>query len=271
VGILELETKPRDAERMLGELLGQAQDPVESASLLQMRANLFARWCRWNDAIADMEKGLFFSPTNHSFYYQLSGLLIQTGDLDGYRKNCQRELAQFRGTADLGTAHQMAKDSLILPDSGVDLALAFACADTAIALGTNDWAWPSHFHFTKGLAEYRQGRFDRAAAWIEKMSFGEGQGTDCFLVEANAVLAMARFRMNQDAEARAALAKATNLSAETIPKLDRSDGNIGADWLDWIFAKALLAEAKGVVQGADGERAGTGKPASGTPPESGNR
>ncbi len=141
----------------------------------------------------------------------------------------------------------MAKDCLILPDSGVDLGAVSAWADTAVMAGKDSDRLP-WFQLCKGLAEYRQGYFVSAADWIQKAlttSVGDPDEGD---LQAYMVLAMAQYRSKQTAEARAALAKGVEIAETKLPKLDSGDFGRRWRWIDWIIAHALMREAKAMIQ-----------------------
>ena len=140
----------------------------------------------------------------------------------------------------------MAKDCLILPSSGkADLETVTKMTDTAVAAGTNHWAF-TYFQFAKGLAEYRQGRFSSAVEWMQKVlaKAGEDSNRD---VQAHMVLAMARHQLKRPDEARAALAKGVEIAETKLPKLD--NGDLGGSWNDWIIAHSLMREAKMLIEG----------------------
>jgi TPR repeat protein len=240
------------AFRVVGEdfLVPTGDMPEMMAGLFHARGKLCAQYSQWKAAIADMQKAIDLVPTNHETCYELSALLIQAGDLEGYRTNCHREVAWFSGTKDPHTAHRMVKSCLARDDSGVAPEQTSEWADTAIRLGTNDWAWPSHFQFTKALAEYRQGHFASATEWIQKWSPREGTDRDYFEAEVGAVLAMARQRLGQSAAAREALERALRAAGPALAMLDDGRRDLGPGWLDWIFAKCLLDEAKAIVGNA---------------------
>jgi hypothetical protein len=66
-------------------------------------------------------------------------------------------------------------------------------------------------------------------------------------VEACAVLAMARHQVQHADQAKLALAQAIELADTKLPKLD--SGDIGGGWIDWIFAHAVLREARSLIEG----------------------
>jgi tetratricopeptide (TPR) repeat protein len=212
--------------------------------VLSGRASARARMGRWKEAAADYSRLVDFEPQNSMAYHALASLLVQSGDLRGYRLHSAQELARFAGTTDPYIAHHMAKDCLILPDSGVDLSAVGAWADTAVTAG-KDNGW---FQICKGLAEYRQGKFVSAADWMQKgltQSVGEPDEGD---LQAYMVLAMAQYRSKHTAEASAALAKGVEIETK-LPKLDSGDFGLRWRWIDWIIAQALMREAKALIEG----------------------
>jgi hypothetical protein len=61
--------------------------------------------------------------------------------------------------------------------------------------------------------------------------------------------------LKQTDEARVAFAKGAEIERTNLPKLE--SGDIGASWLDWIVAHALMREAKALIEGASDSRAET--------------
>jgi hypothetical protein len=70
-----------------------------------------------------------------------------------------------------------------------------------------------------------------------------------------AVLAMAQHQLGEENQARVALAKGIDTIDTKLPKLDSSD--IGPSWNDWIIARVLIREAKGLIEGGSGTKAQT--------------
>jgi len=248
VDVLLRERKFDEAEHLFNELYTPTFEiqPKNAWFVLSGRGDARARMGRWKEAAADFSRLVDFEPENSFAYHALAALLVQSGDLQGYRLHCAQELARFAGTTDPNIANQMAKDCLILPDSGVDLRTTGAWADTAVTAGKDSGnAW---FQITKGLAEYRQGHFVSAADWIQKV-LAQSQGDpDEGDVQAYMVLAMAQYRSKQTAEASATLAKG-QIAETKLPKLDSGDFGVRWRWIDWIIAQALMREAKALIEG----------------------
>jgi eukaryotic-like serine/threonine-protein kinase len=245
---LLVQRKYLEAEQLLNELVTPVKPgQPESARMLRERANFFARRGQWKKATADIARAIELEPTNHLYYHNLAPLLVAAGDLDDYRRLCQQVVARFGGTEDAAISELMAKACLILPSPGVDLAAVGKMADTAVN-GDQKHRFLAYFQFTKGLAEYRQGRFASAAEWMQKVLAGREQ------VERDPrrdvwtymVLAMAQHQLGQRDEAGKTLATGTDLASKELPKLD--SGDLGAYGEDCIIADALMREARALVE-----------------------
>lgn len=153
-------------------------------------------------------------------------------------------IARFNGTTNATIADKVAKDCLILPCSGADLASAAALAETAVTRGKGEMPY-TFYLCTKELADYRQGKFQEAVAGasvILKDPFPYTQA------EGSAVLAMAQFKLGRTDEAHTALAESEKVVQERLPPLDGHD--LGPDWIDWVISHALLDEARNLIEGA---------------------
>jgi eukaryotic-like serine/threonine-protein kinase len=204
-------------------------------------ADVYGRQGEWAAAIRNFKRSVTADPTNHYAYHYLAPLLVQTGDLAAYRANCERALSEFGKTTDPVVAERIAKDCLIVPPPATNLPTLAAMADTAVAAGPNDKAWP-YYAFVKGLAGYRQGDSAGALEWLQKVAPDEGVPTRT--VQAYATMAMAEYRLGQTNAARAALAEGTKLAETKLTQPNR------IDWNDRLIAQFLLREAQELITGA---------------------
>ncbi|MCW1925873.1 tetratricopeptide repeat protein [Luteolibacter arcticus] len=239
------------AKKMTGEaktVLDQALTAEFMATpacipLLETRASLLARAGRWKEAVADAAKLVEMQPDNHERYHKLAPLLVAAGDHEAYRHLCPEIVVRFAATTNARIADRMAKDCLILPGAVEDLAPVGRMADLALKGGGNDVALP-FFQVCKALADLRQGNFAAAADLAGKAvpsSFKEAE------VEALAVGAMALQRMNQPEEAKRLLAQGTTTFETKLSKLE--SGELRGNWEDWVIARALLEEARALIDG----------------------
>ena len=234
-----------EAEHVLDESLRTTTlNQSQNARLLRSRGNLRARMGHWKEAAADFTKVVEFEPTDHENYHSLVPLLVQSADLEGYRRQCAEVLRRFAGTKEAPIADRMAKDCLILSSSGADLQIVSQWTETALTVGKNDGFLP-YFQFCKALAEYRQAHYLEALRFTEKVlgKIGHDSNRD---VQAYMVAAMAHFQLQQRAEAQTALAAGVEIARTKLPRLE--SGDLGAAWRDWIIARALLDEATTLIE-----------------------
>ncbi len=144
----------------------------------------------------------------------------------------------------------IAKACLMLPSSGANLATVERLADDALTAGAaENNPYLPYQQFTKGLVEYRQGRFASASGWMRKSIDDPfyGAGHIRYMMS-YMVLAMAQHQLKQHNEARAAFAKGIEIAEARLPKLD--SGDLGTEWYwrDWIVAHALMTEARTLIE-----------------------
>ena len=99
-------------------------------------------------------------------------------------------------------AERTARACLLLPGTDDELRQVMAVVERAVAEREGDkWAHP-YFEFVHGLADYRQGQFDRAIATMQGDASGVLGPAPCL------VLALSLHRSGQVTEARKTLAAA---------------------------------------------------------------
>jgi tetratricopeptide (TPR) repeat protein len=164
VGRLDEALKLREEVLTLSREVNGPEHPFTLEAMTAL-ASLHAQSVRWAEAATNLTRAIELNPSNNLSWFFLGVIYVQTGQLDAYRQNCRKSLERFSQTTDPITADTIAKDCLILPDSGANLDTVSKMADTAVARGQDSryFAW---FQSDKGLAEYRQGRFASAAKWM---------------------------------------------------------------------------------------------------------
>jgi eukaryotic-like serine/threonine-protein kinase len=246
VDVLQCQGKLAEPDQLIHEFLAPVgPTPPQSALLLVVQADLRGRQGRWKEAIETCTRAIELEPTNHLSYHKLAPLLVFTGDLERYRQLCRQMLVRFSRTANPVVADVTAKNCLLLPPSAGDLPTVAGLAETAVAAGT-DHAYRVWFHFSKGLADYRQGHFTGAAEWMQRVVATPGK-TPELAVSGHVVLAMAQHQLQRPDEAQAALNQALALEHTTLPQLDQ--GSLGPEWVNWLNAQILLREAKALLAG----------------------
>jgi serine/threonine protein kinase/Flp pilus assembly protein TadD len=230
------------------EIVSQVPAHPAAASIFNVLGIVHARREQWPAAVKSYAKVVELRPADHEAYHCLVPLLVQSGDMEEYRRLCERILRQFAGTSDPVVAERMAKDCLFIPPPPSELNNIARMVETAVAGGPNHQYWP-YFQFVKGLAEYRQGRFASASEWLQPVL---GKTSDIYrTVQAHMTLAMAQHQLNQTEQARATLAKGLELAEARFPK----PGKTGLDeqWHDWIIAHVLMREAKASIEDKSGQ------------------
>jgi tetratricopeptide (TPR) repeat protein len=235
-----------DADRVFNDVLTPAfMSQPKSAGVLRARGEFHARFGRWQEAAPDLSHALDLQPDHVWTWHCLAAVLIQEGQLDAYREHCRKSVERFGNTTDPVTAERIAKDCLILPESGADLDSIAKMAHTASS-STNNPSNAAWFQLFQALADYRQGHFTNALDWSDQALTKVGARSERD-VAAYMVQAMACQRLNQPDKARAALATGKEIAGAKLPKLD--GGDLGGYWLDWVTAQALLREAKALIEG----------------------
>jgi hypothetical protein len=240
---------PKVAWAQYGEWLDWHTSPeaawAQNGGWLDWRASLMARQRRWREARADLALPLKYYPQHIGLSHSQAVVLFAQNDLAAYHQLCREMIARFNGTNNATIADRVAKDCLIVPCSGADLASAAALAETAVTRGKGDIPY-TFYLCTKDLADYRQGKFQEVVdrtPLILKDPFPYTQA------EGSAVLAMAQFKLGRTDEARTALAESEKVVRERLPPLDAHD--LGQDWIDWVISHALLDEARSLIDGVN--------------------
>ena len=197
---------------------------------------------KWAIALTNFAIVVQVMPDEPFAYYQLAALYLKTGDLEGYRRHCQRLVQKFGSTSDPNIAERTLKACLVVSNSGVDLATMSKLAEVAVAAGPGQRDFP-FFQFTKGLAEFRQGRFASAIEWLKPVAAG---GDPNRTVQASMVLAMAQHRLKQTEDANETLVRGIELAERKLPG---PNGPIPEERVpDWIYAHLLMQEAKALIE-----------------------
>ena len=108
-------------------------------------------------------------------------------------------------------------------------------ADRAEKVEKTPWTF-----FTKGLAEFRRGRYVQSIAWLREASRHDDDRAEC---AANLLLAMAYHRVGNVTDAQEALGIGKWMSRHRLPgkgEADLSDLN----FQEWIMCQVLMQEAK---------------------------
>src|SRR5262249_26123624 len=140
----------------------QALDPSNAYVAHLVRADLVCHG-RGEELHREWKKALEADPPEHDAWFGYAELCLFLGQEDEYRRARRDLLRRFGASKSPYIAERTARTILLLPASEDELHAAAALAEQAVAAKatTDQWIYP-FFLFAEGLAEYRQGRFDRA-------------------------------------------------------------------------------------------------------------
>src|SRR5262249_32898156 len=94
-------------------------------------------------------------------------LRLYLGDIDGYRQTCRDMLRTFRQTDNPTIADRIAKACLHAPDAVPDLGPVLQLAERGLTGTEQHWNYCWSL-LTKGMADYRAGRFADAIDQLNK-------------------------------------------------------------------------------------------------------
>jgi serine/threonine-protein kinase len=186
---------------------------------------------------AAWEKRLERDPPDHDSWYGYAELCLFLGREQDYRRARRALLKKFGATMNPLEAERTARACLLLRGTDDELRQAVSLAECAVAAeleGDFKWAQP-YFEFVHGLAEYRQGQFDRAIATMQ------GDASGVLGPAPRLVLALSLHRSGKATEARKTLAAAIlayNWRATQVRALDQQNG--------WIY-HILRREAEAMI------------------------
>jgi hypothetical protein len=224
--------------------------PARAASMLNILGQFNVSRELWKSAVANFTMLVELNPDEHLNYHALAPLFIQVGDTNAYRRICRQEKDKFSATTDPYIANRMAKDSLILPDSGVDTDTIANWVNVSVTNG-NSSRFLSTLKETKGWGEFRSGHYENAIEWIHGSSqANRGSGSIWQTVESQMVLAMSHYKLKQTNSAEKELMKGfDNAKIGAPPSSPVLSKNSERAWADWIIAHALMDEATRLIRG----------------------
>jgi tetratricopeptide (TPR) repeat protein len=228
-----LERKTAETTRALGAT-------PSDAVMLASRGKLLARMGKFEDAKVDYLKAIELAPSQDLNWHDGAvPLLLQLDKPEEYVRLRTRELKQFANTSDLAAAHRVSKDCFMMPLEGEELDQAVALAARG-KYGDDTWAAQ-----TKGMADYRRGRFYDAIKWLKFSTDGKAAWKD---VENNLFIALAYHYLGQHKEAQETLDGAVKMMETRLPQAGKADlGSPG----DWIYCQIMRREAEREINGKD--------------------
>lgn len=205
-------------------------------ALLADRGDWHARAGHFQEAVDDFSKAITLGPEDHQRWHHGVPLLLQLGDVEGYRRRRSEEIERFKASTGVA-AHRVVKDILMLPLRDEELKAAEDLASRALASEpTNAW-----FQSTKGMAEYRSGHFEQAIPLL--IEAGHSRNLYC-QTESLLFGAMVYERLGRHGEARQSLAAAVQAMETKFP---RPGEDLTAMAQDWVICRVARQEAEGMI------------------------
>jgi WD40 repeat protein/Tfp pilus assembly protein PilF len=197
---------------------------------------------QWTKADAAFDRALLYLPDEHSLWIHAAVVRAQVGNKEAYRQHCAKMLESFGSTTNPAIAERTVKVCCLMSGVSVDPQKLSTLARLAVTQPPKHPRMP-WFYFAYGLLEYRQGRWDQAAEWLEKglvkPANDYGAATGRF------VLAMTQQQRGQADAARATLAQGQEITSRQLPPLVKS----GDQWVAWVINDMLRGEAEGLILG----------------------
>jgi serine/threonine-protein kinase len=179
-----------------------ALDPKDPSTRSKVRS-ILVQLGRGEEARAAWQTALDADPPEHDAWYGYAEFCLFLGREDEHRRARQVLLGKFGAAIDPVVAARTARACLLLPATEDEIRQAAALAERAAAAEPSKYPgiYPSLL-FVPGLAEYREGRLDRAIATMR------GDASRMYGPAPRLVLAMALHRSGRVGEARKVLAAA---------------------------------------------------------------
>jgi serine/threonine protein kinase len=216
-----------------------------SAALVRMRTSIQVQYRLFNDAAADISRLVAVTPRDSEVLQWQTAIFVQQGQRDAYRAQCRESIETFGSDPDPVVRDRVALDCLILPFSNVE----YKRVESMIEHGFNpeaDQAFAVRHTLVRMLLEYRIGNFRNVVKRADETSDANAI-PPLVALQMESIRALAAYRI----QPTAGMESLTEAVAEVETDLAHFDqGDVGKCWVDWIYAHALLREAKAFIDGA---------------------
>jgi tetratricopeptide (TPR) repeat protein len=192
-------------------------------------------------AAADFTRAAELQPDDYTLWFRAAVLQARAGNREAYHRLCRGMLERFGATRNPMIAERTLRACLLLAGVSDDQKKLPALADLAVSTQANEkpTEWAS---VVRGLAEYRAGRFEQAAAWLDKIP--PSSKYPALMASLGFVLAMTQQRAGREEAARASLEKARQIVSARLPVKSP-----GKNWANLFFMELLGREAETLLGG----------------------
>jgi serine/threonine protein kinase/Flp pilus assembly protein TadD len=216
----------------------------DSSHVWSERAGLYLRLGLWDWAVADLAEALKRQgPSSTNVWYHHALLCLHVGDINGYRRTCQRMAAHFAETTDPNFCEEIARTCLLVDDPVVERQDILQHAERAVSGGKT----PSRLT-TLGTAYYRAGQCDKALACVRE---SQARDENWEKTWNHSILAMAHRGNNQPDLARRALDAAAAAQEQRIQGMLSAPGHLPTYWWNILESDVHYREAKKLIDGAE--------------------
>ena len=228
-----LERKGNDDQAITHYRRAVELDPRHPLAQRDLR-RILMRQGRMEEGRESWAKQLELDPPDHEVWFGYAEFCLFLGKEEDYQRARKALLARFGETKDPNVAERSARACLLGPASGDELRQAVALAElaTGVDRANHEGSYP-YFAFARGLAEYRQGHFERAIATMR------GEASGVVGPAPGLIVALALHRGDHVSEARTTL-KTAIASHDWRP--EKIEGHEG-----WIV-HVLRREAEALIR-----------------------
>ncbi|WP_254511534.1 serine/threonine-protein kinase [Anatilimnocola floriformis] len=241
-----LERQGNDTAALVSLRKAVELEPLRLESQKALR-EYYVKRGRLEEAQAAWQAALAHSPTQYNAWYGYAELSLFLGKEEEYRQARREMLRKYGATTDARFAEQVSRMTLLTPVQGKELATAVSLAECALASPTaKTGGFNSYYLFARGLAEFRQGKFDQAIATMK------GDASRVLGPAPRLVLAMALYQRGQEQESRRTLAAAVTSYDWRLNHCKHQDA--------WIYQVLRREAEQMILLNYSGFMAGTYRP-----------
>jgi serine/threonine protein kinase/tetratricopeptide (TPR) repeat protein len=197
---------------------------------------------RFDEALRGYVRACAKDQGNHWNWYHLACLRIYLGDDAGYREAAAGMLERFGGTDVPTVGERTAKVCLLTPRLVGEMGKLQSLLDQALA-SRGDVELLPWFAASKGLAEYRAGKFESALQFLQKT---ESFKSAAARATVELIRAMAQHKLGRAAEAKESFERAkrrveTELAKAGVDPIPAAE--------NWLICHVLRREAEQLITG----------------------
>jgi serine/threonine protein kinase/Flp pilus assembly protein TadD len=198
---------------------------------------------QWQAAAAALARAIESDPSDHVCWYHQAPLLLELGDVEGYRRVCREMLDRFGQTNDPQVAERVVKTCLLAPEALADLEPVLRLAEGAVKKSQGTWVV-----LARGMDDYRAGQFARAVQRLRGLS-AAGRDDPLLAAMAGVLQAMSYQRLGQPDKAHQALGKARTLMEQRFPQIDSVGYRNHWYLTEWVRFRIVRREAEALIAG----------------------